>query len=272
MPGVGRIAAIVAVAAVAALWTWLPDGGSASGETGTGGGREQGANGGSVPWSYIGMRGPAFWGSLSPAYAPCAAGRMQSPIDVGDGFPARARAPVFDYRPSPLTIVNNGHTVQVDYATGSTLTVAGEVYELFQFHFHTPAEHEVAGARASMEVHFVHRSASGVLAVVGVMIEVGRHNEALAVVFDNMPAEPGPAVAVAGETVDASAMLPPQSRAFSHYRGSLTTPPCSEGVRWFVLATAVEASEAQVAAFRRISGPNARPLQGLNNRLLIASP
>ena len=145
--------------------------------------------------------------------------------------------------------------------------IAGKVYELLQFHFHAPAEHAFAGMRAAMEVHFVHRSASGALAVAGLTMRVGGRNEALAAVFANMPAEAGPAVGIAGATVDASAVLPRRAGASFQYGGSLTTPPCSEGVRWIVLAEPIEASAEQVAAFRRIVGPNARPLQALRGRL-----
>ena len=246
----------------AALFACLPGGGLAAGEAG---------KGGPPTWSYTGSTGPMFWGSLSPDHATCATGRMQSPIEITDAVPGGAPAPVFDYRSTPLTIVNTGYTVQVNYAAGSTLTVAGRDYELLQFHFHTPAEHVLAGMRSAMEVHFVHRSASGALAVVGVMMRVGRRNEALAVMFANLPTEAGQSVAVAGATVDASAVLPRRPGPFFQYEGSLTTPPCSEGVLWIVPAETIEASAEQVAAFRRILGPNARPLQAPNGRLLKMS-
>ena len=261
MPSFGRSAAGFAVAAVAAaLFAWLPAAAVAG---------EDARGPGSPPWSYAGTGGPAFWGALAPAWAACSTGRSQSPIDISAARRADAPAPVFDYRPSPLRIVNTGHTVQVNYAPGSRLVLAGEVYALVQFHFHAPAEHALAGVRAAMEAHFVHRSASGALAVVGAPMRVGRRNEALAAVFDNMPSAPGPAVRVSGATVDASMVLP-RAGAYFRYEGSLTTPPCSEGVRWLVLAGAIEASGDQVAAFRRVTGPNARPLQALNGRLPIA--
>ena len=273
MPRIDHIGVVVAVSVLVALSIWPLDDGRAVREMGNGGdAREQGAHGGPVSWSYAGPGGPANWSSLSPDYAVCASGRMQSPIDIIDAFPAKGPALIFDYRPFPLTIVNNGHTVQVTYTPGSTLTIAGKAYELLQLHFHAPSEHTVAGSRAPMEAHFVHRNASGALAVVGVMMQVGRHNESLAAVLGNMPAEAEPEAAVAGTTVDTLAMLLPQARAYFHYKGSLTTPPCTEGVHWFVMANVVAVSEEQVAAFRRIFGSNARPLQELNNRLLIASP
>ena len=232
-----------------------------------------GSHSGSARWSYSGPGGPANWGALSPGYRACSGGRMQSPIDLADGFPAKGPVLTFDYGSTPLKVVNTGHTAQVNCAPGSTLTVAGEVYQLLQFHFHAPSEHAVAGARAPMEAHFVHRNtAAGTLAVIGVTILEGGRNAALAPVFAAIPPEAGSSAAIADATIDLSALLPPDAGAYFHYRGSLTTPPCSEGVHWFVLAKPVRASRDQIAAFRRIFGPNARPLQGRRGRLLVASP
>ena len=239
---------------------------------GSGHGQQEDAHAGSAAWSYTGSTGPEHWGSLSPDYAACSDGRMQSPIDIVDAFPAKGSNLNFDYKPSPLRIVNNGHTVQVNYGSGSNLTVAGKPFKLLQFHFHAPSEHAIAGSRAPMEVHFVHGDADGSLAVVGVMMQAGRRNEPLAPVFANMPDEAGPEVEIADTTIDASAMLPSGSTAYSHYKGSLTTPPCSQGVNWFLLANSIEVSTEQIGRFEGISAPNARPLQGLNDRLLIASP
>ena len=222
-------------------------------------------------WGYTGAKGPDNWGSLSPDYATCAIGRMQSPIDITGAFPVNGPALKFDYKPSPLKILNSGHTLQVNYAPGSTLTVAGEIYELLQFHFHVPSEHAFDGLRTAMEAHFVHKNPAGVLAVIGVMMETGAQNHALAAVFDNVPTEAGVEVDVAGTTVDASAILPTATTGYFHYKGSLTTPPCSEGVHWFIFPDAIEASAEQVANFERMFGHNARPLQKRNDRLLIVS-
>lgn len=222
-------------------------------------------------WGYTGDEGPDNWGSLEPDYATCAIGRMQSPIDITGAFPVRGPALKFDYKPCPLKILNTRHTIQVNYAPGSTLTVEGEIYELLQFHFHVPSEHVFDGSPAAMEAHFVHKNPAGVLAVVGVMMETGTQNHALAAVFENVPTEAGTEVDVAGVTVDASAVLPAETAGYFHYKGSLTTPPCSEGVRWFILPDAIEVSAEQVADFERTFGRNARPLQKRNDRLLIAS-
>ena len=222
-------------------------------------------------WGYTGVEGPDNWGSLSGDYATCAIGRMQSPIDITGAFPVKGPALKFDYRPTPLKILNSGHTLQINYAPGSTLAVAGEIYELLQFHFHIPSEHAFNGLRTAMEAHFVHKNPAGVLAVVGVMMETGAQNHALATVFDNIPTEAGTEVDVAGATVDASAILPTETTGYFHYKGSLTTPPCSEGVHWFIFPDVIEVSAEQVANFKRIFGHNSRPLQKRNERLLIIS-
>ncbi len=237
--------------------------------------RPQGSSSHSGParWSYSGPGGPANWGSLSPDYRACSSGRMQSPINLADGFPAKGPPLAFDYGSTPLKVVNTGHTAQVNCTPGSTVTVAGEVYQLLQFHFHAPSEHAVAGARAPMEAHFVHRNtATGTLTVIGVTILEGGRNAALAPVFAAIPSKAGSSAAIADATIDLSALLPPDAGAYFHYSGSLTTPPCNEGVRWFVLAKPIRASRDQIAAFQRVFGPNARPLQGRYGRLLVAPP
>ncbi|MCY3985708.1 MAG: carbonic anhydrase family protein [Candidatus Dadabacteria bacterium] len=222
-------------------------------------------------WGYKGDEGPDNWGSLSPEYAACALGRMQSPIDITDAFPVKGPALKFDYKPCSLKILNTGHALQVNYAPGSTLTAAGEVYELLQFHFHIPSEHAFDGSHAAMEAHFVHKNPEGTLAVVGIMMEVGAKNHALAAVFNNVPNKAGMEVDVVGTTVDASTILPTATTEYFHYKGSLTTPPCSEGVHWFIFPDAIEVSAEQVGNFKQMFGYNARPLQKRNNRLLIVS-
>ncbi len=269
-----RIAALIALGAIMiiSIGSLGCSHGTEDRHHGSGHGQEEEGHAGPAAWSYTGPNGPENWGSLSPDNAACSDGRMQSPIDVVDAFPAKGPDLAFDYKPSPLKIVNNGHTVQANYAPGSVLTVAGRPFNLLQFHFHAPSEHAIAGSRTPMEVHFVHADAEGALAVVGVMMQAGSQNEPLASVFANMPEEAGPEVEVADTTIDASAMLPSEAGAYSHYKGSLTTPPCSEGVNWFVMAKAIEVSAEQIGKFEGIASPSARPLQGLNDRLLIGSP
>lgn len=218
-------------------------------------------------WGYEGAHGPEHWGSLDPAFAVCSNGREQSPIDLTGAEPRPLSEIGFDYAPSPICIVNNGHSIQVDYQAGSGIVLDGTRYELVQFHFHHRSEHTVDGADFPLEMHLVHAGADGALAVVGIFLEEGGTNEALAPVFGQMPGEAGPAAVVPG-TVDAAALLP-ERRTTWRYPGSLTTPPCSEGVSWLVMTEPVTASRGQVEAFRAIFPVNNRPVQPLNGRRLV---
>ena len=218
-------------------------------------------------WGYEGTHGPEHWGSLDPGFAVCSNGREQSPIDLTGAEPGALSEIAFDYAPSPISILNNGHTIQVDYQPGSGIDLDGTRYELAQFHFHHRSEHTVDGAGFPLEMHLVHASADGTLAVVGVFLEEGGANEALAPVWRGMPAEAGPATVVEG-TVDANALLP-ERRTTWRYPGSLTTPPCSEGVSWLVMTEPVTASPEQIEAFSTLFPVNNRPVQPLNGRRLM---
>lgn len=220
-------------------------------------------------WSYEGPRGPEHWGSLSDDYSACEIGLSQSPIDVGASGENGLITVEFEYYQTPLNIVNNGHTVQVNYEPGSGITVDGDRYELLQFHFHTPSEHARNGKRTAMEVHFVHKSASGTLAVVGAFIESGEHSRPLNAIWDHMPDQAGPAATVENVLISARDLLPKQA-GFYHYKGSLTTPPCSEGVNWYVLDKPITADSSQVDRFNGVVGENARPIQQLNGRNILA--
>jgi carbonic anhydrase len=195
----------------------------------------------------------------------CATGRRQSPIDIGQGLAPHVDDLSFDYQPSPLDLVNNGHTVQVNYEIGSHLSVRGVSYDLVQFHFHAHSEHRLAGHFAPLEVHLVHRNASGALAVIGVLIEQGAQNAALESVFANLPKQSGTTLHLDQSSFDATELLPEAFESF-HYDGSLTTPPCSEGVNWHVLAAPLQASPAQIAKFTALYANDARPLQALEDR------
>ena len=216
-----RIAALIAIGAIMtiSIWSLGCSAGTEDRSDGSGHGQKEDGHAGSAVWTYTGSKGAEYWGSLSPDYAVCTNGRMQSPIDIVDAFPAKGPELIFDYKPSPLRIVNNGHTVQVNYGPGSVLTVAGKPFGLLQFHFHAPSEHAIAGSPAPMEVHFVHGDADGSLAVVGVMMQAGRRNEPLAPVFANMPDEAGPEVEIADTAIDASAMLPSRVRRLLSLQG-----------------------------------------------------
>lgn len=220
-------------------------------------------------WRYSGKKGPERWGGLSKDYALCKSGAMQSPIDIA-GFTGASTQPIrFDYGLTPLSIVNNGHTVMASYAPGSGITVGGKRYELVQFHFHTPSEHSVAGKRAAIEMHLVHKAANGELAVIAVLFTGGAKNLALGEIASYLPMIPGP-VKVRGRVLINARDLLPASRGYYRYIGSLTTPPCSQGVQWFVMARPVQVQPSVVARFTRALGYSARPIQALNQRLLLA--
>ena len=218
-------------------------------------------------WSYAGATGPEHWGALSPEYGPCATGKKQSPIDIGSAENADLQNLVLHYAPTPVTIVDNGHTVQVDYAPGSWLEVDGVRYELAQFHFHAPSEHTIAGRHAPAEMHLVHKSATGALAVVGVLFQEGDHNIAFDPVLNNLPEQPGRPLRLDAQ-VDASDLLPADQRTW-RYEGSLTTPPGTEGVRWFLMVEPTRLSPAQIAAIAQVCHGNNRPTQPLNGRRVL---
>ena len=226
---------------------------------------DNGGEHGDVHWSYDGEGAPANWADLDEAYAACGAGTEQSPIDIAGVTPGQDAEMSTAYAASPLEIVNNGHTVQVNYTPGSTLTYHGEAYELKQFHFHAGSEHTTGGTRHAMEMHLVHATAAGKLAVVGVFIDAGAENAALASVFANLPAEEGDPMTIAGATVDIGAALPTDHASW-RYDGSLTTPPCTEGVSWIVLSNPIEASAAQIGSFTALFDHNYRPAQSLGAR------
>jgi carbonic anhydrase len=230
-------------------------------------------------WHYEGEAGPEHWGELSPRFAACRAGRRQSPIDV----PATIRGGLtpalrLQFPPATLRIahhehvadgINNGHTVQINYDDGDTLTLGDAAYELVQYHFHDPSEHTLAGRRFPMEMHLVHRARSGELAVVGVLIEEGRHNRAFDPIWANLPTEKGVEKHYEHVKVDVDALLPSVHASY-RYNGSLTTPPCTEGVKWVVLTTPIALDAAQIQAFTRLMLGNSRPVQPLNGRTIVA--
>lgn len=219
-----------------------------------------------VHWSYEGEGGPEHWGSLESDYATCGEGRKQSPVDIPADAPLNPNDLVYAYEGSGFEIENNGHAIQADYVSGGTAEIGDAPYTLKQFHFHSPSEHTLAGQHAAMEMHLVHEGAGGKLAVIGVMLVEGAENPAFAPVWDNMPAEEGPAMPVAGAILNADDLLP-EDRSYNAYEGSLTTPKCDEGVQWIVLSTPVEISADQLAAFRAIHDGTNRPTQPMYNRV-----
>lgn len=220
-------------------------------------------------WGYSGKTGPDHWGSLADEFSLCNSGQRQSPIDLDATLGPTTVSMSFHYRPSPLKVINNGHTIQVNYAPGSYAELDGKRYELAQFHFHSPSEHTVKGEHIDMEAHLVHRDAAGKLAVVGVFLQQGRELGGLQGLWKNLPKHAGEKT-VEGVSVNASALLPPDRKLYG-YSGSLTTPPCSEGVSWFVIAEPLEVSAQQLRAFQKIISANARPVQPLNGRGALAA-
>lgn len=220
-------------------------------------------------WTYEGEAGPEQWGQLSPEFKVCELGFEQTPIDIKTGIRSQLTGVEPQFQPMPMKILNNGHTIQVNCAPGSRSYIDGQPFELLQFHFHHPSEHLLAGQRFDLELHFVHKSAAGQLAVLGVFIRSGAENAALAPIWAAMPGE-ATAETDTGQTVSLDGLLP-SSRGFFRYQGSLTTPPCSEGVLWTVFKDPIEASAPQIQQFADLFPLNARPVQGLNRRFLLES-
>jgi carbonic anhydrase len=220
-------------------------------------------------WSYDGAGGPATWGQMKPEFSACSAGKRQSPIDIREGLKLSLDAVTFDYKPSPFKVQDNGHTIQVNLASGNSIEVMGQRFELVQFHFHRPSEESIDGRRFDMVAHFVHKSLEGRLAVVAVLIERGSVQGQLQQVWNNLPLEKGDTVNARG-TLDLERLLPTE-RGYFTYMGSLTTPPCSEGVLWMVMKQPVQASHDQLGVFARLYPMNARPIQSASGRLIKES-
>lgn len=221
-------------------------------------------------WSYEGEEGPEHWGEIAELYRMCSEGKNQSPIDLTVDVHAGLPELVFDYHSSNLLETNTGHSIQQNVQPGSFLTITGRDarYQLKQFHFHSPSEHKINGRSYAMELHFVHVSDDGALAVVGVVIDEGEEHPVLNQLWSWMPEN-------AGDTseqaigIEETNLLPP-TREYFAYSGSLTTPPCSEGVVWVVLKTPIEASAEQIARFKERVGPATnRPVQPHNARLIL---
>ncbi|MHB8874461.1 MAG: carbonic anhydrase [Myxococcaceae bacterium] len=215
-------------------------------------------------WTYEGAEGPSAWAGLSPEFAACGAGHAQSPVDLSGAAPTDLTALAPAWKPSKLSLTHNGHTVQQTAEPGSTLELGGKTFQLAQLHFHHPSEHAVDGKRFPLEVHLVHKGPDGELAVVGVFFEEGAESAALAPIVAALPQERG-ATASSDAPVDPSGFLP-QDKAYFSYAGSLTTPPCSEGVKWQVFKAPASASASQLEAFAKLFENNARPLMPLDGR------
>ena len=220
-------------------------------------------------WSYEGDSGPANWSKINVDWAKCGNGSRQSPIDIRDGMKVELEQISFDYHPSSFNVVDNGHTVQVGVSGGNYITVQNRMFELQQFHFHRPSEERINGKAFEMVVHLVHRDAEGRLAVLALLLERGAPQATIQTVWNNLPLEKF-------ETMQPSILLDPAEmlparRDYYTYMGSMTEPPCSEGVLWMVMKQPVQASPAQMALFSRLYPLNARPIQPGNGRIIKES-
>ncbi len=219
-------------------------------------------------WSYAGETGPEHWAALDPAYALCGQGANQSPVNLTGLIEASLEPLKFDYTGLVTKIQNSGRTVQATHSAGSFLTAGGRSYELKQIHFHAPSEHLIEGKQFPLEAHFVHADADGQLAVVSALYELGEENPELKKLWRQLPAEAGKEVGMAAQ-VRAEKLLP-ENRDYCRLNGSLTTPPCTEGVLWLILKQQGTVSEAQAKQFSdALGGPNSRPVQPLKARAVL---
>jgi carbonic anhydrase len=221
-------------------------------------------------WSYTEPgTGPDAWAQLKPEFSACASGQRQSPVHIEEAGTLQGPAEplVFDYQPSSGSVVNNGHTIQVDLEGNNTLTVRGSTYKLLQFHFHHPAEEKVNYKGFSMVAHLVHKNAEGQLAVVAVLIDPGAANPLVNKVWTHMPLDVKDRVQVPAALFDMKELLP-QDQRYYQFMGSLTTPPCTEGVLWMVLKQPMTVSRDQLKLFTQLFPMNARPTQALNGRVV----
>lgn len=222
--------------------------------------------GGPAPhWEYEGEAGPTKWGNVDPAFKTCGVGKRQSPINIEtrDAEKGGLKPIAFNWLPGPAEIVNNGHTIQVNLSNSGSARFDGLEHRLVQFHFHTPSEEKIDSMAQHMVAHFVHRAGDSKLAVVGVLFKLGKENPVLKPVFDNLPQKKGHTFEL--KEFNPANLLPADPTYFA-YTGSLTTPPCTEEVKWYVMRTPIEVSYAQLAAFKKLYRMNARPVQPLNGR------
>lgn len=219
-------------------------------------------------WGYTGHEGPEHWGELDPDFSACSSGKNQSPINMTAFIEADLKPISINLIKGGNEILNNGHTIQVNYKPGSSIIVDGSSFELKQFHFHSPSENTIEGHSYPMEAHFVHADKDGILAVIAVMFKEGKEHKELKKAWDHMPMQAGEKHALPA-SLDALAMLP-HSHDYYRFNGSLTTPPCTEGVRWLVMKHFDTVSKEQIEKFfDAIHHPNNRPVQPVNARMIL---
>ncbi|MBA3033967.1 MAG: carbonic anhydrase family protein [Gammaproteobacteria bacterium] len=223
-----------------------------------------------VRWGYAGLGAPENWAKLHPNYALCGTGKRQSPIDIRGGIKVDLEPIRFDYRNTLFRITDNGHTVQVDVAEGSTITVTGRVYQLQGFEFHRPSEVRINGKPFDMAVHLVHKDYDNNMVVIAVLLERGAEHPLIQTLWNHMPLEVGMAVAPPNVAIDLAKLLPVGREYYTHM-GSLTTPPCTENVMWMVFKDPIQISPEQIGIFARLYPNNARPIQPTHDRLIKES-
>lgn len=222
-----------------------------------------------VHWGYSGEGAPENWHKLDPRYKLCGSGQRQSPIDIRDGIRVDLEPIQFNYRPVLFRIADNGHSIEAAVGAGS-ITVTGKTYDLFNIHFHRPSEEMVNGKRFEMTAHLVHKSDEGQLAVVAVLFDKGAENPFVQMLWNNIPLEKNAALSPPGVQIDPTALLP-ASRGYYTFMGSLTTPPCTEGVLWLVMKQPAQVSQEQIDIFTRFYIHNARPVQPVFGRIIKES-
>lgn len=220
-------------------------------------------------WAYQGAAGPQTWGGLKPEFTLCGTGQRQSPIDIRGGLAVDLDPVKFSYQSSPFAVIDNGHTVQANIAPGNSIEIGGKRFDLVQFHFHRPSEERIDGRQFEMSLHLVHKDEQGRLAVVAVVMDKGPPQAAVQKVWNNLPLEKGEEFSARGP-LELDQLLPVDRRYFT-YMGSLTTPPCSEGVQWVVMRQPVTMSPDQIELFARIYPMNARPIQQVSGRRILQS-
>lgn len=219
-----------------------------------------------VEWSYSGSTGPLHWGEISDDYTVCFTGGLQSPIDIKDTRSSNITPIKFYYYKSPrMGLTNTHHTIEVDFGEGSDIKIGKTEYKLKQIHFHTPSEHTIDGEQYPMEIHFVHQSISHRIAVLGVFVEAGEENKFFKPITKYAPKKKGGFDIVYYKNLTPKNLIP-EEKEYYKYTGSLTTPPCTEGVTWFLLKNTITLSSEQIDAISEVIGKNNRPIQPTNNR------
>jgi carbonic anhydrase len=217
-------------------------------------------------WDYSGEYGPENWGIFSEV---CKTGKLQTPINIETSKVKHLEEDILGFKNYVTDVnahvINNGHTIKVvPRGIYAGITVDGEFFKLLQFHMHTHSESTIDEVRSDLVVHLVHKSNHNELAVVGVFFDVGEKNEDVTHYWDSMPKHTGEETEISG--MDISHILPANKYSYYTFTGSLTTPPCTEGVKWFILKDKLHISQEQIDALREIFPHNYRPIQDKNGR------